>query len=433
MAQRMIPLDLALSPQLAEQRRRELELAEQRRRQLSSSTTGVRDDEERKMMQMLEQMQQARAPNRIIAAANTPQAFAQQKSFQQGMQGAMQPKPSVSGGSTTAKPEDLGFFSRLGRNALDALQDPVQNAQIVTALNSMRFDPDPLLAKAVQTRAVGVQESRQRGATANRTVEHLKRIGKTNLANLVDANPAMASEALSLAYQVGGVSDKFFAPKTDPTTGAEYVTRVDPNTGEVEIVMTGGKQLTPEQKFRLEQTVKTEAADFNQAQKVGVEAMKSYDQMQQDIGNLEQALAAVRSRPGITGPLAQYLPNITAESAAFERAANQLGLGVVSGTTFGALSASELDLALRTNIDKGLPAEEQIKQLENIIRLRRKMSEAMYRKARELASGEVKYSTYIESQRPASPATTSASAVAPPPPVTGTPPPLSSSASSYLD
>lgn len=423
MAQRMIPLDLALSPQLAEQRRRQLGL----------TTTGVKDDEERRMMQMLEQMQQGRASNRAINALNTPQALAQQKSFQQGMQGAMQPRPSVSGGSTTAKPKEPGFLSRFGRNALDALQDPVRNAQIVTALNSLRFDPDPLLAQSVQARAAGVQQSRQQSVTANRTVEHLKKIGKTNLADLVEANPAMAAEALSLAYQVGGVSDKFFAPKTDPVTGAEYVTRVDPNTGEVEIVLTGGKQLTPEQKFRLEQTVKTEAADFNEAQKVGVEAMKSYDQIQQDIGNLEQALAAVRSRPGITGPLAQYLPNITAEAAAFERAANQLGLGVVSGTTFGALSASELALALRTNIDQGLPAEEQIKQLENIIRLRRKMAEAMYRKARELASGEVKYSTYIESQRPASPAATNASAVAPTPPTTGTPPPLSSSASSYLD
>lgn len=423
MAQRMIPLDLTLSPQLAEQRRRQLGL----------TTTGVKDDEERRMMQMFEQMQQRRAPNKAIQALNTPQALAQQKSFQQGMQGAMQPRPSVSGGSTTAKPEQPGLLSRLGRGALDALQDPVRNAQIVTALNSLRFDPDPQLVKSVQARAAGVQESRQQAVTANRTVEHLKKIGKTNLAKLVEANPAMAAEALSLAYQVGGVSDKFFAPKTDPTTGAEYVTRVDPNTGEVEVVLTGGKQLTPEQKFRLEQTVKTEAADFNQAQKVGVEAMKSYDQIQQDIVNLEQALAAVKARPGITGPLAQYLPNITAEAAAFERAANQLGLGVVAGTTFGALSQSELALALRTNIDKGLPAEEQIKQLENIIALRRKMAEAMYRKARELASGEVKYSAYIESQRPVSPAATNASAVAPTPPATGAPPPLSSSASSYLD
>ena len=88
MAQKMIPLDLALSPQLAEQRRRQLGL----------TTTGVRDDEERKMMQMFEQMQQGRVPNRAIAALNTPQALAQQKSFQQGMQGAMQPRPSVSGG-----------------------------------------------------------------------------------------------------------------------------------------------------------------------------------------------------------------------------------------------------------------------------------------------------------------------------------------------
>lgn len=161
--------------------------------------------------------------------------------------------------------------------------------------------------------------------------------------------------------------------------------------------------------------------------------MKSYDQIQQDINNLEQALAAVKARPQITGPLATFLPNITAEAAAFERAANQLGLGVVSGTTFGALSQSELALALRTNIDKGLLPDEQIKQLENIIRLRRKMADAMYKKARRLAAGDVKYSEYIKSERPENVQQAGSPALAPVTPSTVAPPPLSSSASSYFN
>ena len=85
MAQRMIPLDLALSPQLAEQRRRELGL----------TPTGVQDDEERKMMQMMEQMQQRRAPNAAIAMK--PQAQQQMKNFEAARRQALKPPVSVAG------------------------------------------------------------------------------------------------------------------------------------------------------------------------------------------------------------------------------------------------------------------------------------------------------------------------------------------------
>ena len=163
--------------------------------------TSARDDEERRMMQMMEQIQQARAPNRAIAAANTPQAFAQQKSFRQGMQGAMQPKPSVSGGSTTARPEKAGLLSRLGRGALDALQDPVRNAQIVTALNSMRLQPDPNLVKSVQARAESAQTGRQQAQQANRTAAFLRAEGSANLADLIQQQPNLASFALKQHYE----------------------------------------------------------------------------------------------------------------------------------------------------------------------------------------------------------------------------------------
>ncbi len=89
MEQRMIPLDLALSPQLAEQRRRQLGL----------TPTGVKDDEERKMMQMMEQMQQRRAPN--AAVAMTPQAQQQMSNFEAGRKKAMAPRKTVGGGYTS--------------------------------------------------------------------------------------------------------------------------------------------------------------------------------------------------------------------------------------------------------------------------------------------------------------------------------------------
>ena len=105
--------------------------------------TGMRDEEERRMMQMLAAQQ----------AANTPQARAAEERFMQQRQAITgrdkirrdeQGEPFLYGGQGQ-KPEEAGLLSRLGRGALDALQDPVRNAQIVAALNSMRLQPDPNL------------------------------------------------------------------------------------------------------------------------------------------------------------------------------------------------------------------------------------------------------------------------------------------------
>ena len=162
----------------------------------------ARDDEERRMMQMMEQIQQRRAPNSRVAM--TPQAQQQMQNFEAARAQAMQPARSVSGGSTTAKPEQAGLLSRLGRGALDALQDPVQNARIVTALNSMRLQPDQGLSRAVQERAAGVQQRRQLAGQANRTVEYLRSRGRPDLASAVEANPALAPEALKAVIGVAG-------------------------------------------------------------------------------------------------------------------------------------------------------------------------------------------------------------------------------------
>lgn len=436
MALRNIPINLAEDdPRLFAQK-----LAELSRRKPSPT-----DIDERETMQMLETIQRQ---------VNDPRAIQQQNNLIRGMgeitaRDQLRIDPDVVrageaapgrlyGGQVQAPPGSKNPFlrglSQLGRRTMDAFADPVTNAQIVSALNTLRFKPDPNLAKAAQARAESVQTSRQEAQKGNMTAQYLRQIGKPDLADLVEADPGLATDALSMAYGVGGVSDKFFAPQTDPVTGEVYVVRVNPNTGQVErVAVPGAKQLTPEEEFALETTGLRVRDDYKRAQEVGVDAMKSYDQIQEDINNLEQALAAVKARPQITGPLAQYLPNITAEAAAFERAANQLGLGVVSGTTFGALSQSELALALRTNIDEGLPAPEQIKQLENIIRLREKMANAMYNKARRLAAGDVRYSEYIKSQRPEDILRTGSPAVVPMTPNAVAPQPLSSSASSYFN
>ena len=175
--------------------------------------TSARDNEERRMMQMMEQIQQRRAPNAKVAM--TPQAQQQMQNFEAARAQAMQPARSVSGGSTTAKPEQAGLLSRLGRGALDALQDPVRQAQIVTALNSMRLQPDPNLAKSMQARAAGVQQRRtnqeevdaalnmlqQRGLLSNYSEEQIQQLRRSPRVVMAMVSEAMKAPAAPSVFQ----------------------------------------------------------------------------------------------------------------------------------------------------------------------------------------------------------------------------------------
>ena len=400
MALQTIPVNLPLDPRLMRQAQEE----ELRRRQQMQQ-----DAEERQTMQMLETMQRA----------NDPRAMALQQNFQRGMEQvtgrdrlridpdvirAGESAPGRLYGGQVQPPKDtrnpfVQGLSRFTRRALDALADPVANAQIVAALNTMRMQPDPALTKAVQARATGVQERRLQAQRGNQTVQHLRQIGKTQLADMVEADPSLATDALSMAYGMGSVSDKFFAPQTDPVTGEVYVVRVNPNTGQVErVAVPGATQLTEQEKANLRTREIIESADFSKAQKVGVEAMQTVDRIDTDLGLYQDILNALDANAN-TGPLISLLPTTTAATALLESAANKLGLGVISSVTFGALSKGELDLALRTEINPNLPPNELRKQVASIVAAKKKLRDDMYEKAYRLASGEEKYSDYIKSLR----------------------------------
>lgn len=165
---------------------------------------GPTQQDDRELMRMLEARQRQAVPDpsvyaKAMARAESPEGVALQEQMQAARQQAMKPAVSVAGGSTTARPEKSGLLSRLGRSALDYLQDPESRARAAMAFNAMRLQPDPNLSRAMQTRVAGIQERRQQAQQANRTVEYLKNMGRTDLAQAVELNPAMAGEALTLA------------------------------------------------------------------------------------------------------------------------------------------------------------------------------------------------------------------------------------------
>ncbi len=78
------------------------------------------------------------------------------------------------------------------------------------------------------------------------------------------------------------------------------------------------------------------------------------------IASIDKAIAAIDEGAN-TGAIDKFLPSVKAASVKLDTIMNELGLDVVSSTTFGALSEGELRLALSTALPTGLEPP-QLKQ-----------------------------------------------------------------------
>jgi hypothetical protein len=364
---------------------------------------GPTQQDDRELMRMLEARQRQAVPDpsvyaKAMARAESPEGVALQKQMQAARQQAMKPAVSVAGGSTTARPEKPGLLSRLGRSALDYLQDPESRARAAMAFNAMRLQPDPNLARAMQTRVAGIQERRQQAQTANRTVQYLKSMGRPDLAELVEANPALAGEALKATMGIG--ADKFatkgFAPQVDPATGQIYGVQYDPNTQTYKRVdVPGAKGETPEEIATRQRIAELDTRDYQAAMDAGQEAFVAAERSTGTIDTLRRALLALEDG-GESGFVRQYLPTFNAATAALRQSATEMGIDLIQSATFGALSQEELKLALSSTIDLSLPPAELRKLLEQKIELQQLLRNELMKKARQLSGGNVKYSTHIQ-------------------------------------
>jgi hypothetical protein len=73
--------------------------------------------------------------------------------------------------------------------------------------------------------------------------------------------------------------------------------------------------------------------------------------------NTAEALDALNSGAN-TGPVSQYFPSFKEASVRLDNVRNRMGLDVIGGVTFGALSKGELDLALSVALPTGLEEPE---------------------------------------------------------------------------
>jgi len=364
---------------------------------------GPTQQDDRELMRMLEARQRQAVPDpaayaKAMARAQSPEGVALQQRMQAARQQAMKPAVSVAGGSTTPKPEQAGFFSRVARKGMDYLQDPAARARLAAAMNTMRFEPDPNLATALRTRATGIEERRTQAREANRTVDYLRKMGRPDLAGVVEANPALAGEALKAIMGVS--TDKFatkgFEPKVDPATGQIYGVQYDPNTGKyIRVDVPGATGETPTQKQARESAAALELQDFESAQEAGVRAFTQAQQADRTIGTMYTAINAIDTG-GRSGALDQFLPAFDAATATLRNAATTMGIDIINSATFGALSESELRLALSSGIPLGLEGNELKNFLYKKIEAQTLLRNELLRTAQMLSGGQMKYSDFIK-------------------------------------
>ena len=189
---------------------------------------------------------------------------------------------------------------------------------------------------------------------------------------------------------------KYSTPRIDQTTGKYFVIVSDPNKNTVEQIEVGGATgLTEQQKLTMDSDEVLRQQDIAKAQQVGQQAFGQMESMQGVVRELSTARRLIIEEGAQAGILQKYMPSFNAATSEFRAIANRLGIEVINSATFGALSETELELALSTGFPRDLSGDELIKWIDEKIAAQTKMSQALYNKARSLTSG-ITYSSFIQ-------------------------------------
>lgn len=318
-------------------------------------------------------------------------------------------------------PEPMGFGDRmmgilggLGTGMQNFLEDDEKRARLAIALNSMRLNPDPNLARAMQGQMETAQATRLLSAQGNRTAMALEaeagRIESADssrasqlrsAAEFIRSNPQNSEAAkagMELLFDTGATQ---FAPtvsgiQRDPNTGQQYVSYADRNTGEVRRVdIEGATDLTPQQEAELETDRSIRLLDIKTAQERGFAMMDRAESLYGSLNAYYKALEALDQNADSGFIRTNFLPAFDEATSSLRQAANSLGIDVINSATFGALSATELRLALSTELDLSLSPPELRKQIERQIRAKDKLRNELLKSANRLTSG-IGYSDYIK-------------------------------------
>ena len=189
----------------------------------------------------------------------------------------------------------------------------------------------------------------------------------------IDPATGQSRTVEGLAPPVGGVSgpgaaERFFGSLTEGLPPEEQLSArrrqlgLEPRAvGSADITIAGDPELTGD----VAESRATIAQRVEFGRKTGISRANTIDKgfesiqaINTNVRNLDKAIAAIDEGASTGAIESRFLPTIRKATVKLEQVQSLLGLDVVGGVTFGALSKGELDLALTVALPVGLqPAE----------------------------------------------------------------------------
>jgi hypothetical protein len=324
----------------------------------------------------------------------------------------MQPAPQQMQPATQqmqpATQQQPGLLSRIGTGFQNLIQDKDKMQDLQALFNSMSYSPDAGIQQAYADR----QKMRTVSAQANQTAAYLRQQGQPELAAMVEANPALAKDALAeftkkkmgTAYSsknVGSVQtaqqDIMKDGKILVLEGGQYTYDYNPNATSGEqytIIPLSGNALTDKAKAELLSTSAREQADYEKAFKVGTEMLEKGIAVDSQITKYQRIRDLISKEGADTGLIDQWLPAFDAATAELRSMANSLGIDIINSATFGALSAPELRLALSTALPQGLSGAQLLTWVDERISAQSKLRDELVKAGEYLVRPSTNYSDY---------------------------------------
>jgi hypothetical protein len=295
--------------------------------------------------------------------------------------------------SQTKDPEKKNLFQKIGKK----LTDPTVLTGLAAAFDSVTASPNPALQKRYGD-MVTLDKLQKQG---NQTATYLRNQGKDELATMIEANPSMAGELMK-AYASNQMKQPYSRKgigtvQVDPSTGQQYMIEYDPNVagGVRRVDIEGATSLTPSQKITMEANAAAVQADRQAAQEYGQELFGTFGVVDKSIDNL-QRIGDLSSEGARTGFFTKYLPAFDENTVELRQIANKMGIDIINSATFGALSATELRLALSTAFDQNLSGQALQNYVDRKVKAQRKLRNELLDQSRVLMSGRMTLSEFAD-------------------------------------
>ena len=313
-------------------------------------------------------------------------------------------------GGMNKEEEEMGLLDRLGAGITKFKNDPEKMARLTMGLNSMRLNPDQGMAATAANTIQQAQERRQNTANAAGTIKFLQGRGSSDpmaaqALAAIQANPGMVKDIMG-AY----LSGQFKSPHMNKNIGSiqiaqedivqngeiivkkggQYTYSLNPNAktaqDQYKLVALAGSGLTTQQSSDIENAAEIQRHDIDRGLKKGEEVFAQFNLIDRQIQDF-QRVGELVDDGAKTGFIRKYLPSTDAATSELRNITNKMGIDIINSATFGALSATELRLALETGFDANLKGDALIEYIQNKIAAQTKLRNALMPEIQMLLGG----------------------------------------------